>query len=555
MQPKFRTAIAVAGAGPVGMSLAIDAALRGVEVVLIEARAAGEPPSAKCNTVAARTMEIFRRLGVSEAVRAAGLPDDYPTDTIYCTAVAGHELTRIRMPSRAERPQPGFHDSHWPTPESMVRVSQLYLEPILYERVKSLPNITVLNRTSVLGYDQDADGVTVHCRAEDGEAFDVRADYLAGCDGGRSTIRKAMGVSLVGDAEISRTRSSLIRAPGLKALFGERRPAWMSWVQNPKRSGTVVAIDGKEVWLVHRGVGAAESFEDVPFDQSIRDVLGVDESFSWEVLNHEDWIGRRMVAERFGDGRVFIAGDAAHLWVPFAGYGMNAGVADAVHLSWLLCGVIKGWADPAILDAYQAERQPITEQVSHFAMRKVMENVEAMRAGGAIPPALAADTPEGEAIRQFLGQRLFEINVPQMSPEGLNFGYFYEGSPIITYDGEAPPSYDMGAFTPSTAPGCRLPHFRLADGTSILDRLGPDYTLLSSGGDGGPLVKAAKAGGLPLTVVTAPRPDAPADRPALMIVRADTHIVWRGDHPPADADVLVARLKGADRQSAHACAS
>jgi len=543
MQPKYTTSIAIAGAGPVGMTLAIDAALRGVKVVLIEARAAGEPPSAKCNTVAARTMETFRRLGVAEAVRAAGLPDDYPTDTIYCTAITGHELTRIRMPARSERSQPGFHDSHWPTPESMVRVSQLYLEPILYERVKTLANITVLNRTSVEAYDQDADGVTVHCRGEDGEAFDIRAAYLAGCDGGRSSIRKAMGVSLVGDAEISRTRSSLIRAPGLKALFGERRPAWMSWVQNPKRSGTVVAIDGEDVWLVHRGVGAGETFEDVPFDESIRDVLGVDESFTWEVLNHEDWIGRRMVAERFRDGRIFIAGDAAHLWVPFAGYGMNAGVADATHLSWLLCAVLGGWADSKILDAYQAERQPITEQVSHFAMNKVLENIEAMRSGGSIPPALVADTPEGAAIRQFLGQRLFEINVPQMSPEGLNFGYYYEGSPIIAYDGEAAPTYDMGAFTPSTAPGCRLPHFRLADGSSVYDRLGPDYTLINFGGDQGPLVDAAAEAGVPLKIVEASRPAEAVFRHQLMIVRFDEHIVWRGD-APADAQALMSRLKG-----------
>ena len=554
MQPKLTTSIAVAGAGPVGMTLAIDAALRGVDVVLLEARAAGEPPSAKCNTVAARTMETFRRLGVADAVRAAGLPDDYPTDTIYCTAITGHELTRIRMPARSERQQPGFWDSDWPTPESMVRVSQLYIEPILYERVKALPNITVLNRTSVEAFEQHADGVDITCRGEDGETFVIRAEYLAGCDGGRSTVRKAMGVSLVGDAEISRTRSTLIRAPGLRALWGDRRPAWMSWVRNPKRSGTVIAIDGHDVWLVHRGVQPGEDFESVPFDESIRDVLGVDESFTWEVLNHEDWIGRRMVAERFRDGRVFIAGDAAHLWVPFAGYGMNAGIADAAQLSWLLCSVLNGWAEPAILDAYQAERQPITEQVSRFAMNKVLENLETMAAGGTAPPVLVAETPEGDALRKFIGQRLFDINLPQMSPKGLNFGYYYEGSPIIAYDGERAPSYDMGSFEPSTAPGCRLPHFRLADGVSIYDRLGPDYTLIrfSAQADTGPLTAAATAAGLPLTVVDAETPDPELFRHALMIVRYDEHIVWRGDRAPADVQDLIQRLRGAARRAAAA---
>ena len=312
---RLETTIVVAGAGPVGMSLAIDAARRGVDVIVLEARQAGEPPSAKCNTVAARTLETFRRLGVSDEVRAAGLPDDYPTDVIYCTAITGYELTRIRQPSRRERGQPGFIDSDWPTPEPVVRVSQLYLEPILFRRLGREPGARVLNQTVVEGYEQDRDGVTVFCRAADGEAVVVRGRFLVGCDGGRSTVRRIMGVQLQGDAVLGRTRSSLIRAPGLRALFGDRRPVWMSWVSNPRARGTVVAIDGKDVWLVHRSLGGRHrDFADLDFDQSIRDVLGVGPDFTWEVLNHEDWVGRRLVAERFRDGAVFIAGDAAHLW-------------------------------------------------------------------------------------------------------------------------------------------------------------------------------------------------------------------------------------------------
>jgi len=365
---RLETTIVIAGAGPVGMSLAIDAAARGVDVVVLEARQAGEPPSAKCNTVAARTLETFRRLGVAGQVRAAGLPDDYPTDVIYCTSITGYELTRVRQPSRLERAQPGFPDSDWATPEPVVRVSQLYLEPILFRRLLEEPRATVLNQTLVEGYEQDADGVTVHARAADGEPVIVRGRFLVGCDGGRSAVRRIMGVALQGEASLGRTRSSLIRAPGLRGLFGARRPVWMSWVSNPRARGTVIAIDGEDVWLVHRSLGGRQQdFADLDFDQSIRDVLGVDDDFTWEVLNHEDWVGRRLVAERFRDGAVFIAGDAAHLWVPFAGYGMNAGVADAMSLSWMLCAVAKGWAPMSFLDAYEAERQPITDQVSRLA--------------------------------------------------------------------------------------------------------------------------------------------------------------------------------------------
>ncbi|MGN0065715.1 MAG: FAD-dependent monooxygenase [Nocardioides sp.] len=536
------TQIVVAGAGPVGTCLAIDAALRGVDVVVVEARAADDPPDAKCNTIASRTMETFRRFGIAEEVRAAGLPDDYPTDTVYATSLSGPELTRITMPSRAERPRSGFHDDHWPTPEPMVRESQLWLEPILRAKLLSLPNVRFLARTEVTGHAQDADGVTVRCRdLDEDRSFDLQAAYLVGCDGGASRVRKAMGVRLAGDAEIARTRTTLVRSSGIRALFGDRRPAWMTWVVNHQARGNVVAIDGEDLWLVHRALPTGETdFEALDADQSLRDVLGVGPDFAYEVLKHEDWVGRRLVASRFRDGRVFLAGDAAHLWVPFAGYGMNAGIADAVNLSWLLSAVLEGWADPGIIDAYEAERLPITEQVSRFAMAKLEENAAAMSERSA-PRVLSSRGLLGRALRRRLGRRLFEINVPQMSPEGLNFGYYYEASPIIVADGEQAPAYDMGSFTPSTVPGCRLPHFTV-DGTSVLDLLGPRYTLLRL--DPAVDVSGLAGSGLPLVVVDVPRPPEPAFRHALLLVRADTHVVWRGDSLPHDTTALVALLRG-----------
>ena len=525
-----------------GGCLAIDAAMRGVEVIVVEKRSAAASPDAKCNTIAARTMEVFRRFGIAEEVRAAGLPDDYPTDTVYATSLAGPELTRITMPSRAERVRPGFYDSHWPSPESMVRESQLWLEPILRAKLLSLPNVRFVPETEVVGYTQDDDAVTVHCRAlDDGREFDLRAAYLAGCDGGSSAIRKTMGVKLSGDAEIARTRTTLVRSAEIRKLFGERRPAWMTWVVNHKARGNVVAIDGEELWLVHRALPTGhKDFESIDLDQSIRDVLGVDRTFAFDIVKHEDWIGRRLVADRLRDGRVFLAGDAAHLWVPFAGYGMNAGIADAVNLSWLISAVVNGWADEAILNAYEAERRPITEQVSRFAMAKLDENFKAVSSRN-IPKVLSSGGLIGRVLRQRLGKKLFDINLAQMSPEGLNFGYYYENSPIIITDGEEPPAYGMGEHTPSTVPGCRLPHFTVA-GTSILDLLGPDYTVIRFA----PKVDltALEESGLPLVVIDAPLQTSPAFRHQLLIVRADSHVVWRGDRLPNDVTSLVDRLRG-----------
>ncbi|MGW8142689.1 FAD-dependent monooxygenase [Sphingomonas zeae] len=544
---QFDADVVVAGAGPVGTCLAIDAAMRGLQVIVVEPRGADDPPDAKCNTIAARTMETFRRFGVADAVRAAGLPDDYPTDTLYAATLAGPEYTRIRMPSRAERTQRGFADDDWLTPEFMVRESQLYLEPILRKRMLAEPRIRFMTRAEVIGFEQDADGVDVRIRIVGGGAeSSVRARYLAGCDGGASPTRKAMGAKLGGDAVLGKMRSTLIRSRAVRDLFGNRRPAWMTWVANSRIMGNVVAIDGEELWLVHRALRSVDDeFDSLDPDSSLREVLGVDHTFEYEVVSHQDWIGRRLVADRLRNGRVFLAGDAAHLWVPMAGYGMNAGIADGVSLSWLLSSVVNGWADPAILDAYEAERHPITDQVSRFAMESAVRNTAAMT-GRAIPAALSWRGPVGALLRRKVGRRLHALNVPQMSPEGLNYGYYYDGSPIIAYDGEAAPTYDMGSLTPSTVPGCRLPHFRV-DGTSILDRLGPDYTLLrfDPSVDVEPLLAAARGAGLPLELVDAERPViGAAFRHQLLIVRVDQTVVWRDDRLPANVDALVAKLTG-----------
>jgi 2-polyprenyl-6-methoxyphenol hydroxylase-like FAD-dependent oxidoreductase len=521
--------ITIAGGGPVGMCGAIEAALRGHEVIVVESRPEGEPPSAKCNTVASRTMETFRRFGIAANVRAAGLPDDYPTDVIYTTSIEGPEIVRIPQPSRNERHLPGFPDSDWQTPEPVVRLSQIYLEPLLWQRVASLSNVTVLHDTTVRSYEQNEDGVTTFARRTDGREIAISSRFLIGCDGGRSTIRKAMGVQLEGDAEIGRTRTTLVRSHAIRQLFGERRPAWMSWVINERVRGNVVAIDGESLWLLHRSVPGSD-FDALDFDESIQDLLGADHPVPYEVLGHEDWVGRRLVAERFRDNNVFIAGDAAHLWVPYAGYGMNAGIADSVALSWLMSSVLQGWAPETVLDAYEAERLPITDQVSRMAMDLVLRNAAALGSGP--PPAELSDPGEaGQVMRAQLAPVVRDMNIAQFAPVGLNFGYFYDSSPIICYDGTQPPPYTMGEVTPSTVPGCRMPHFSVG-GVAVLDLLGPDYTLIRFNDkiEVANFLAECQVAHLPISLVTATKPiDSGAFLHDLLIVRFDQHVVWRGD--------------------------
>ena len=538
--------VLIVGAGPVGLTLAMDLASRGVSVLIAETRRRGEPPSVKCNHVAARTMEQFRRLGVAQKVRQAGLPEDYPNDVVFRTSFTGQELTRIPIPCRRDRfSAEGGPDTWWPTPEPPHRINQIYLEPILLEHAAALPGVSLLDRTQITGFTQDADGVVASAlRLEDGHRFEIRCRYLVGCDGGSSTVRKAMGAKLEGTPVIQRVQSTYIRAPGLRERV-PGAPAWSCYAVNPRRCGTVFAIDGQERWLVHNHLNPDESdFESIDRDHSIREILGVGPDFEYEVISKEDWVGRRLVADQFRQGRVFLAGDAAHLWVPYAGYGMNAGIADAINLGWLLGARLQGWADEPVLDAYALERQPITEQVSRFAMDHAQKMI---RARSAVPPDIEAPGPHGEALRARLGQEAYELNVQQFCCAGLNFGYFYADSPLIVSDGEAPPPYAMGSFTASTVPGCRAPHFWLEDGRSVYDAFGPGYTLLRShrAVDIEPLLRAARQAGMPLTVidvVAAQLPD--GYRHPLVLCRTDQHVAWRGERLPEDTGALVARLCG-----------
>lgn len=546
----FDTDVLIVGAGPVGLTMAMDLAGRGVKVTVVEARRYAEPPNVKCNHVAARTMEVFRRLGVAQKVRDAGLPADYPNDVVFRTSVTGTELTRIPIPCRRDRySETEGPDAWWPTPEPPHRINQLFLEPILLEHAAALPGVTLLNRTQMTGFEQDAEGVSVAILDMDsGATRTVRCRYLAGCDGGSSGVRKQMGAKLEGTPVIQRVQSTYVRAPALRALM-PGKPAWCYYSVNPRRCGTMFAIDGHDTWLIHNHLNASEpEFDSVDRDQSIRDILGVDASFQYDIISKEDWVGRRLVANRFRDRRVFIAGDAAHLWVPYAGFGMNAGIADAINLSWLLAARVQGWGDEGMLDAYEAERQPITEQVSQFAMDHAQKMI---RARGAVPPNIEAPGPEGEAQRLAVGREAYELNVQQYCCAGLNFGYYYTGSPIIATDDAQAPAYSMGGFTASTVPGCRAPHFWLRDGRSLYDAFGPAYTLLrfDRSVDVSGLESTARQSGLPLVVIDVDGEDTPpAYEHKLVMCRSDQHVAWRGNAIPVPAAALVSRLRGAARE-------
>ena len=541
--------VLIVGAGPVGLTLAIDLAWRGINVTVAETRARAAPPEPKCNHVAARTMETFRRLGIAGKVRNAGLPADYPHDISYRTSFTGPELTRIRIPCRRDRfTMTDGPDCNWPTPEPPHRINQIFLEPILFEHAASQPRIRIVNRVSVEDVRVGDASASVSLRDLGSDKLQrLNCRFLIGCDGARSVVRKAIGAELSGDAIIQRVQSTYIRAPGLIDRQ-QHVNAWGTGAINPRRSGMVYAIDGSERWLVHNYMKPGETeFEAVDRDASLRTILGVGPDFKYDIISKEDWYGRRLIANKFRDRCAFIAGDAAHIWVPYAGFGMNAGIADAMNLSWLLAAHLKGWAPASILDAYEAERWPITSQVSKFAMSHAEAEI---RRRGAVPENIEDAGPEGEQARAEVGRLAYEINVQQYACAGLNFGTYYDRSPIIAYDGAEHPAYTMDRYTPSTVPGCRTPHLWREDGGSLYDAMGPEFTLLrfDTAIDVAPIERAARDRNVPLGVIDIALPaDAGFEPGGLVLSRPDQHVAWRGKNLPSDPLALIDHVRGATR--------
>ena len=544
MKSDLETPVVIFGGGPVGLLLALDLASRNIASTVVEKRHEHQPPSVKCNHISSRTMEILRRLGFVKEVRQAGMPDDYPNDVVVRTRATGWELMRIPIPNRLERySSTQGPDTHWATPEPPHRANQIYFDPVLYQQAKLNSLITILFEHEGLDFEQDSDGVTSRIRnLKSGELVNLRSQFLVGCEGGRSLVRKQIGAEFQGDAVIQRVQSTYIRAPKLLSMMSGK-PAWMSYLYTPERAGNLVAIDGKETWLVHNYLLEHEKdFDSVNRDYCIRVLLGVDENFAYEVLGNEDWFGRRLVADKFRDRRVFICGDASHLWVPYAGYGMNAGIADAMNLSWTLSAFLNGWAPESFLDNYENERHPITEQVSRFAMQHAEQ---AIRERTSITPLIEENSAAGADLRKKVGEEAYRLHVQQFACAGLNYGYYYDKSNIIVYDTEPHPAYTMHDYTPSTVPGCRLPHVWLADGASIYDRLGSDYTLLSftKNVDTSHLMQCMALYRIPIDVVQIPADEKPAHYLYdLFVVRSDQHIAWRGNALPEDMNFLARKL-------------
>ena len=218
-----------------------------------------------------------------------------------------------------------------------------------------------------------------------------------------------------------------------------------------------------------------------------------------------------------------------------------------MNLSWMLAAHLQGWAPADILDAHEAERHPTTEEVSRFVAKHAES---AITERTTLPSNIEEDSPAGAESRAIVGRAAFDLHVQQFACAGLNYGYSYRVSPLIAYDGEAPPPYTMRDYVPSTVPGCRTPHLWLADGRSLYDAMGLHYTLLrfDPGVEVDALMEAAARREVPLAVLDVTRRESRAPyRHALLLSRPDFHVAWRGDRIPSDPGALLDLARGAVR--------
>jgi 2-polyprenyl-6-methoxyphenol hydroxylase-like FAD-dependent oxidoreductase len=531
--------VLIIGAGPVGLSLAIDLASRSCRAIVVE-QEDGTIDHPRANAENARTMEFFRRWGIADAVRTSGTPQDFSQAVVYTTGLNGYEIARI------DRPGHGGSGATAISPERPQRCNQLFLDPILRARASSFADVELRYRTRFESFTQDADGVdAVLLDRASGTRETIRARYLVACCGGRSSVREQLGIELQGSPAIEYNLNIFVHIRDLWS-YGTAGEAAMYFFVAPEGIWrTLVDIDGRTLWRV--GLRGKAYYDDpgaVDVAAMLRELCGADVPF--EEMSRRGWVARDLVADRYGAGRVFLAGDAAHQNTPSGGFGMNTGIGDAADLGWKLAAAVAGWGGPELLATYELERRPVALR----NVRQATENFVRDRKR-AIDPAIASATPAGAAARAALGEKLLTTQSRQYVTDGTALGYRYDPSPICIPDGSATPPDTIVDYHPNAAPGSRAPHVALDGARSILDLYGAGFVLLSFGAP--PHVSehigaAFGRAGVPLSVQPIENAAAAAlyER-RLVLVRPDGHVAWRGDDAPADVDALVATVRGAGR--------
>ncbi|MCD6041772.1 MAG: hypothetical protein K0R40_1375 [Burkholderiales bacterium] len=523
-----RTQVLIAGGGPFGLTLAIELGRRGIATVLVDQNP-GTTRNAAANATQARTMEHFRRLGFADEVRALGLPPDFPTDIAYFTRFARHELARFTLPSsRDARQLVTTLSGSWSAAELPHRCNQKFIEPVLRRHAEAQASVSVNYGCRMTGFREAGD--FVEAALENGKT--IRARYLVGADGPRSTVRQALGIRYAGETGITRPfaggRMYAVYAR-IPDFYREvpHRPAWMNVAFNPERRCFMPAVDGKGEFAFHTQLEKPEaSVTEADAIAMAQQAIGL--PLRVEVIARAFWTaGHSLVAEEFSRNRVFIGGDAAHLFTPMGGLGYNTAVEDAVNLGWKLAAVLKGEASPRLLASYAAERRPLALRNTAYA-----KGFADSLGNPVPPPEIEDDTPAGEAARRRWGEYYAAHGRAEFNIPGITFGGRYDGSPAIVPDGTSPPHDTANVYVSTACPGGRPPHLWLPDGRSLYDLFGFEWTLLA--------FCPTRVSSRNNLKVLEMRNEEARDLYAadLVLIRPDQIVAWRGNSDPAAAAAL-----------------
>jgi 2-polyprenyl-6-methoxyphenol hydroxylase-like FAD-dependent oxidoreductase len=547
---KLDVDVVIAGGGPCGLMLANELGRRGVTAAVFDAK----PSTAwnpQANATQARTMEHYRRLGFADEIRRLGLPEDFPTDIAYFTRFATYELARLSLPTAGEaRTRVRTMSGSWSAAELPHRVSQKYVEQVLRRHAEALPGVSVNYGWRLTGFAEAESSVAAQVAEVDGIGVGrITARYLVGADGARSFVRRQLGLGWTGETGVvrdffgGRMYAIYLRAEGFYDAV-PHPPAWMNVTFNRDRRAFMAAVDGRGEFAFHTQLRDGENEERITDREALTMfAAAVGLELDAVILARDVWTaGHALVAERFRHGRIFLAGDAAHLFTPAGGLGYNTAVEDAVNLGWRLATTIKGSGGPRLLEGYELERRPAAVRNTGYA-RAFAESL-----GRFMPKdGLEEDSPLGEQVRREAGEYLEQHGRAEFDIPGITFGTRYDDSPQIVPDGSEPPPDSANTYNPSACPGGRAPHLWLSEDVSLFDTFGFEWTLLRLGQappSAPRLVAAARRHGLDLRSVALSSAEAiDLYEAPLVLIRPDQVVAWRGVDD-RNAESMIATVTG-----------
>lgn len=534
--------VIVVGAGPVGLALAINLGKAGIKTILLERNPEPQflPKMERCN---ARSMEMFRRIGLSKKIRDAGLRADCPMDVFIVEDLTKPALLEEKHPSiqTFQGKIKACKDLSMPL-EPYQLISQYTLEPLLRAEAEALQSVEVLFGHEFMEFSQSDDGVSVRFEDSDGQSKTLTASYLVGCDGGSSPIRKQLGIKLRGEGGILELQQALFYCEELfeRLPHGSGPGQGRHYHRADAEHTFLIMQDSTKHWSLHATVPDAAAMK-----RKFEEIVGF--PVNYQLLSCAPWRQNLLLADRYREGRVFLAGDSVHLVIPTGGLGMNTGVGDAFDLAWKLIGTLKGWGGPELLDSYEIERRQVGDRnvgASRYA------NVGRQKWRSIATDEIFSGTEAGESMKRKLIQVADSEQRKGNRMIGAELGYRYVDSPCID-NVPGGPEHRVGEYNPNVWPGSRLPHCWLDDGSALQDQLPETYILLSLGKkplDTSKLRQSYEKIGAPVAEV---RIESNRLRDLygfdLLILRPDMHVAWRGNDAPPNPQEIASISTGHGR--------